>query len=76
MLAEAPFSAGLGGVGVRGLAGYASGSNVVLIATTAESANPSGQHVVTLTDPESPTAANIVTGSTSIAYRGVALPPF
>jgi hypothetical protein len=70
------FSAGLGGVGARGLAGYVSGSNVVLIATTAESANPSGQHVVTLTDPESPTAANIVTGSTSIAYRGVALPPF
>ncbi len=72
------FTAGLGGVGVRGLAGYASDSSVVLIATTAEGGNPSGQHVVTLTDAgsENPAAVKIVNGSASIAYRGVALPPF
>jgi hypothetical protein len=71
------FVGGLGTTGVRGLAGYAQDTSVVLIATTAESANPSGQRIVTLTDTGSndPAATTIVTGSTSVAYRGVALPP-
>jgi hypothetical protein len=63
--------------GVRGLAGYATDSSVVLIATTAEAGNPSGQRIVTLVDDglSEPTATTIVTGSASVAYRGVALPP-
>ena len=71
------FTGGLGTFGVRGLAGYATDSSVVLIATTAESANPSGQRIVTLVDDglTEPTATTIVNGSAQVAYRGVALPP-
>jgi len=72
------FTSGLGGIGVRGLTAYLSGASVILIATTADGGNPSGQHILTLTDAgsENATVVNIVNGSTSMAYRGVALPPF
>jgi hypothetical protein len=71
------FTGGLGGVGVRGLAGFVSDAGVVLIATTADAGNPSGQHIVTLvdTDTNDPTATTIATGSLKVAYRGVTLPP-
>ena len=71
------FTGGLGTFGVRGLAGYATDSSVALIATMAESANPSGQRIVTLVDDglTEPTATTIVNGSAQVAYRGVALPP-
>jgi hypothetical protein len=73
---QTTFTTGLGGFGVRGLTGFASGSNVVLIATTAETLDPSGQRIVTLTDTgagDAP-ATTIVTGSLNVAYRGVTLP--
>jgi hypothetical protein len=75
-------NAAAGTTGVRGLTGYASGSNVVLLATTA-SASPAPNAIVRLIDPGAttpPTAANITTLVPAVAgavtvYRGIALAP-
>jgi hypothetical protein len=73
---SATFTAGLG-VGVRGLAGYRSDEGVVLVATTADAGNPSGQHIVKFVDngSETPTATTIVDAKPNTAFRGVTLPP-
>lgn len=64
--------------GCRGLTGFASGSNHVLIATTSE-AGIAATRLVSLTDtgatPSSITATLLATAATNTAYRGVALAP-
>lgn len=64
--------------GCRGLAGFASGSNHVLIATTSE-AGIAATRLVSLTDtgatPSTITATLLATAATNTAYRGVALAP-
>jgi hypothetical protein len=74
---SATFTAGLGGVGVRGLAGYRTDAGVVLVATTADGGNPSGQHIVKIIDNglETPTATTIVDAGPNTAFRGVTLSP-
>lgn len=61
--------------GARGLAGFASGNNVVLLATTAESP----ARVVSFVDDGSAidmiSATALATATTNTAYRGIALAP-
>jgi hypothetical protein len=59
--------------GVRGLAGYLSGANVVLIATTTETTNK----IVAYVDDGSPLPVGsvLVTAGANTAFRGVAMSP-
>jgi hypothetical protein len=62
-------------VSFRGLTGLVTGSNVTLIASTMGTAT---NRVAVFVDDGSPNpvGTNILTGSSSLVYRGVALPPF
>jgi hypothetical protein len=68
------FSAPSPAAGIRGLTGFVSGSNVVLIATTNET---SANRVITFVDDGSATITGTVvtTAAANTVYRGVALAP-
>jgi|HubBroStandDraft_4_1064222.scaffolds.fasta_scaffold03773_3 hypothetical protein len=65
-----------GAVGFRGLAGYATGSTVTLMATTGEAMDANDQLAVIVdTGSPTPTLTMLATSSTNEVFRGVAIPP-
>lgn len=70
----ATYNSGLASVGLRGLAGLSTGSQIVLIATTAE-VPPQLNQIIKYVDDgtdESPTAEILATAANSTAFRGAA----
>jgi hypothetical protein len=65
-----------GAVGFRGLAGYATGTTVTLMATTGEAMDANDQLAVIVdTGSPTPTLTMLATSSTNEVFRGVAIPP-
>jgi hypothetical protein len=65
-----------GAVGFRGLAGYATGTTVTLMATTGEAMNTNDQLAVIVdTGTPTPTLTMLATSGTNEVFRGVAIPP-
>jgi hypothetical protein len=64
------------GIGYRGLAGYATGTNVTLMATTGMTKGTADSLVVIVdTGTGNPTQTVVATAPTNETFRGVALPP-